>query len=167
MGSASPLGRYAAAPDDAATCLVELLATPLRLWRQAAEHHDDLQRELALISLSPGARTLPDRLLELVAILGGRYGAAARRPDPERDEALAAGRDRVDLRYEVPVSAGAAAAEFRAMLDEVESFCREGTELLTLGMPPVLLAFSHWYTDQIQAQCAGAPATPWPGPWQV
>lgn len=158
----SPLGRYARdVPDTLVT--VVLLAAPLKIWQQAAEHHDELMREMALLALAPDPPTLTRRLTELVQVLGQQYGAAGSRPDDARDEALAAGLDRIDLTYQVPRSIGEDAAAMRALLDEVEEYCR--TELLTLAQPKVQADFSRWYIEEIVRQTNGQPPTPWPGPW--
>lgn len=157
-----PLGRYAADTHDAVVT-VRLIAAPLRIWQRATEHHDELMRELALLALSDSNPELPHRLLQLVDVLGRQYGAAGSRPDAERDAAMEAGLDRVDLSYEVPRSAAASAVRMRALLDEAEEFCT--TDLLTLQQTPVQAEFARWYIDQFVQQTAGHPPTPWPGPW--
>jgi hypothetical protein len=158
----SPLGRFA---GDATAGLVTvvLLDVPRRIWQRAAEHHDELMREMALLALAEDAPDLPQRLTELVHVLGEQYGAATARPDDAREEALAAGLDRTDLSYEVPRSAGEDAAKMRAILDEAEEFCRD--TLLTLAQPKVQADFARWYVEEFVRQCAGEPPTPWPGPW--
>src|SRR4051794_11393212 len=99
----SPLGRYAGDVHDALVTVV-LLDVPLKVWQRAAEHHDELMREMALLALAPEPPLLPKRLTELVQVLGQQYGAAGARPEDEREAALAAGRDRIDLTYQVPHS---------------------------------------------------------------
>ena len=158
----SPLGRFASDAHDTPVTVV-LLDVPLRLWERAAEHHDELMREMALLALAPDAPELPQRLTELVHVLGQQYGAATARPDDAREEALARGLDRMDLTYEVPRSAGEDAARMRALLDEAEEYCR--TVLLTLAQPQVQADFARWYVEEFVRQCAGEPPTPWPGPW--
>jgi hypothetical protein len=158
----SPLGRYASDVRDTVVTVM-LLAAPLLIWQRTAEHHDELMREMALLALAPGRQELPARLLELVDVLGNQYGAAGNRPDDRRDEALAAGLDRIDLSYDVPRSAAADAQRMRALLDEAEAYCR--TDLLTLAQPPVQAEFARWYIDQVVSQVSGAPPVPWPGPW--
>jgi hypothetical protein len=158
----SPLGRYASDEGDALVAVL-LLDAPLRVWQRAAEHHDELMREMALLALSESTHELPTRLLELVDLLGRQYGAAGGRPDDERDVAMAAGLDRIDLTYEVPASSGASAQRLRDLLDEAEEYCQN--DLLTLAQPRVQADFARWYIDQIVQQCAGRPPTPWPGPW--
>jgi hypothetical protein len=158
----SPLGRYAGDAHDAPVT-VRLLAAPLKIWQRAAEHHDELMREMALLALSPTPPELPTRLLQLVDLLGRQYGAAGARPDDAREQAMAAGLDRLDLSYEVPRGIAADAQRMRDLLDEVENYCQ--TDLLTLEQSPVQAAFSRWYIDQFVQQAAGRPAVPWPGPW--
>ncbi|MCW2599105.1 MAG: hypothetical protein JWM02_934 [Frankiales bacterium] len=159
----NPLGRFSddLADDDMAT--VQLLQAPLKIWQRAAEHHDELMREMSLLALSPTKPDLPTRLVTLVDVLGRRYGAANGRPDGEREASLAQGLDRIDLTYEVPRSLAASALRMRALLDEAEEYCR--TDLLTMAQPQVQADFARWYIDQFVRQCAGEPATPWPGPW--
>lgn len=158
----SPLGRYAGDAGDAIVAVL-LLDAPLLVWQRAAEHHDELMREMALLALSDSTPQLPSRLLELVDVLGRQYGAAGGRPDDERDTAVAAGLDRLDLTYQVPISSGASAQRMRDLLDEAEEYCRN--DLLTLAQPQAQADFARWYIDQIVQQCAGRAPTPWPGPW--
>lgn len=163
------LGRYTPptatdAPEPMAT--VHLRDVPVRIWKRSAEHHDELMREMALLALADTtSQALPARLVELIDVLGRRYGGASDRPEAARDEALAAGIDRIDLATEVPASAGEAAAALGAMLLEVEEFCRDGDQLLTLAQPAVQAAFNAWYLEQFTTQCAGGEPTPWTGPW--
>jgi hypothetical protein len=158
----SPLGRYARDAHDTLVT-VTLLDTPLKIWQRAAEHHDELMREMALLALAPDPPTLPKRLSEIVQVLGQQYGAAGSRPDDARDEALAAGCDRMDLNYEVPRTLGADALQMRALLDEAEEYCR--SELLTLAEPQVQADFSRWYIEEFVRQIDGLAPRPWPGPW--
>ena len=158
----SPLGRFAGVSSHDLVTVV-LRDAPLRIWQRAAEHHDELMREMALLALAADAPALPHRLTELVHVLGQQYGAASARPEDAREEALAAGLDRMDLTYEVPRSAGADAARMRAILDEAEEYCRD--VLLTLAQPQVQADFARWYVEEFVRQCAGEPPQPWPGPW--
>ena len=158
----SPLGRYAGDVDDTLVTVV-LLDVPLLVWKRAAEHHDELMREMSLLALAPDPPDLPQRLTELVQVLGAQYGAAGNRSDEERDAALGRGVDRMDLAYEVPRGAGADAGRMRDLLDEAEESCRD--QLLTLQQGPVERAFAQWYIGEFTRQTAGEPPTPWPGPW--
>lgn len=159
------LGRYTPTAGGPVVT-VHLRDVPVRVWRRSAEHHDELMREMALLALAPDStHDLPRRLVELVEVLGRTYGSARARPEQEREAALAAGLDRIDLAFDIPASAGEAAQVLGAILREAEEFCRTGDALLTLAQPEVQERFNRWYLDEVAGQIAGAPPTPWPGPW--
>ncbi len=161
---ANPLGRYGQDPgDNEGRATVVLVDAPLHIWQQATEHHDELMREMALLALAEDQPELPNRLLQLVDLLGATYGAAGDRSDLERHEALARGDDRATLTYLVAPTLGPQALQMRALLEEAEEYCR--THLLTLEQPEVQAEFARWYVEQFAQQCAGGPAVPWPGPW--
>jgi hypothetical protein len=162
---APPLGRYGPDPADE-TVEVRLLRVPLRIYRAARQRHDDLLREFTLLSLQPRAeldqRDTPGRLLDLMTRLTS-FSATRDRPDREIDEAAAAGARYVDLAYQVPVSAAAAARELARLMDEADEFCRQ-EQLLTLERTPVEREFAHWYCGEFERQVAGQPPQPWTGP---
>lgn len=145
---------------------VRLLGFPLPTWQRAAEHHDGLMREFALLSMrapEEGDAEVPRRLRRLVDDLSTQYGSFSEAPDTARDEALAAGLDTVDLTYHVPHEAADAVVALGRMLDEADEFCRNG-DLLTLATPPETLAFRTWYLTQFTDQIAGGPPTAWEDP---
>lgn len=165
----SVLGRYAPA-DDVEPVTVVLRNFPLQLFEQARQHHDDLMREFALLALNPpsdrpGHRT-PARLLELVELLGNRYGAAAERTDAVRDAAIERGEQSLDLTYTVPRSVGPAIRQLQALMREADDFC-ESEQLLTLAITPLQRRFGDWFYGQFLAQIDGAPPKPWDGPMTV
>ena len=86
---ASPLGRYDVTADTG-LFEVRLLNVPLRLLAASREHHDEVMREFAMLALDEGlgSHPVPTRMLELIDILGRRYGAASERPDAEVDAVL-------------------------------------------------------------------------------
>ena len=158
------LGRYTP-QDDSPVVQVRLLDVPVRVWQRSSEHHDELMREMALLALSPeSTHDLPRRLVDLVELLGKTYAGASDRPAQQRDEALAAGVDRVDLVFDVPASAGEAAAALGAILREAEEYCRAGELLLTVAQPEVQERFNAWYLDEFTRQIAGEPPQAWDGP---
>ncbi|MCU1599396.1 MAG: hypothetical protein JWO22_105 [Frankiales bacterium] len=164
--AASPLGRYANAPDaDDRLVEVQLLNVPLQLLAASREHHDELMREFRLMALSGTVPThaAPARLIELVGVLGDRYAGASDRPDVEVDAALDRGESTLDLSYTVPASAARAAQALDALMAEADEFCR-AEQLLTLERPPVLVEFAAWYLRCFVAQVAEAPPEPWNGP---
>jgi anti-sigma regulatory factor (Ser/Thr protein kinase) len=162
----SPLGRYATADDTAAEKItVTLLGVPVRVLAAAREHHDGLLREFRLLALSDGLTgpEVPARLAELTQVLGGRFGAAASRPDGDFDRAVEQGLDTVDLAYRVPPTAADGAQQLEALMREADEFCRSA-RLVTLPRPPVVARFAHWYVAQFVDQLAGRPAARWDGP---
>jgi hypothetical protein len=167
MTEASPLGRYDDPTDREDLHEVRLLGIPVRVMVASRERHDELMREFALLALGgpfdQDRPELPGRLLELIEILGVRYGGAAARPDELVDEALARGDDTVDLTYTVPAHVVDAADTLGALMAEADEFCRS-EELLTLARSPVMVAFADWYLEEFRRQVADLPARPWDGP---
>jgi hypothetical protein len=165
MTTASPLGRY---DDDAAQedlHDVHLLAMPVRVLIASRERHDELMREFALLALGgpSGRPDIPQRLLELIEILGVRYGHAAARPDELVDEAIARGEDTIDLSYTVPAHVVDAADRLDELMREADEFCAS-EQLLTLARSDVMVDFATWYLDEFRRQVAGLPPRPWEGP---
>jgi hypothetical protein len=146
---------------------VRLLGLPVALHLRSSEHSQELQREFALITeqvRQDGSGTVPPRLLEVIGHLRGQYGAVGQAQEDALDAAVAAGQDRVDLEFTVPVHAGKGAVMLGAILAEADRYCQEGRHLLTLATPPDLLLYRHWYIQQFIDQAAGRPARAWTGP---
>ena len=164
MTTASPLGRY----DDDTTQEdlhdVHLLRMPVRVLVASRERHDELMREFALLALGgpSGRPDIPTRLLELIEILGVRYGHAAARPDELVDEAIARGDDTIDLSYTVPAHVVDAADRLDELMREADEFCRN-EQLLTLARSEVMVEFANWYLDEFRRQVAGLEPQPWQG----
>jgi hypothetical protein len=162
------LGRYGAAAtagqDEFVT--VRLLRFPLQLFVAARMQHDELMRELTLMALAPSTsdeRPLPQRLGELVDVLGRRYRGAAERADTVRDAAAARGELVMDLTYRIPRSARANLLALDELMEEADEFCRS-EDLLTLALRPWEREFRRWFTGEFVRQIDGAPPTPWAGP---
>jgi len=144
---------------------VHLLGFPLALYQQGQEHHSELMREFSLIALGEEQEshpTVPARLLALVDTLTRQYGDYTDAVDLERDAALEAGLESVDLTYHVPAAAAEASRALGAMLDEADEFCRSGGTLLTLAPPPRVQQFRDWYLQEFTHQISGAQPVPWP-----
>lgn len=144
---------------DAGLRTVVLLGVPVALYRQAQERHDELMRELALVDLSTSDQ-LPRRLLDMVAELRRSYGRFTQGQQGHLAQAIARGDQTIDLHFSVPATVAQAAADFLAVLDESDEFCRNG-DLLALDITPALYRLRHWYFEQFIAQIAGEPPTPW------
>lgn len=161
----SPLGRY----DDQAGSGVEhevrLVNVPVRVLVAGRAQHDELMHEFAVLAVAEDDQlaTLPGRLLELVRVLGDRYGRVSDRPDALVDAALAAGELTVDLTYRVPSAILVAADQLEAILAEADEYCRSG-ELLAFPRSDLMVRFAHWYLDEFRRQIAGRPPQPWDGP---
>lgn len=162
------LGRFTPQDDGSPLVEVRLLGLPLALMRSSREHHDDLMRELRLLALSDEvpSHEAPARLLEIVTVLGARYGASRERRDAELDAALAAGLEVTDQVELVPVAAAQAAAGLHRMLADADAYCQRAL-LLTVPRPPEVRQFAEWYIAQFVDQVAGAAPVRWDGPLRV
>ena len=162
--AASPLGRF---DPDMSEGLheVRLSNLPLRLLAASREHHDEVMREFAMMALdeSNASDHAPVRLIELVDILGRRYGAATARPDAEIDEALERGERSIDVVYHVPDHVAEAAGQLESLMSEVDEFCQD-QQLLALARPALYKQFADWYLDEFRRQIAGEQPQPWDGP---
>jgi hypothetical protein len=138
---------------------VVLLSVPVVLYRQAQERHEELMRELALVDLST-SDNLPRRLLDMVAEIRRSYGRFTQAQQGHLAQAIARGDQTIDLHFTVPAAVAQAAADFLAVLEESDEFCRNG-DLLVLEVTPALYRLRHWYFGQFIAQIAGEPPTPW------
>lgn len=149
---------------------VFLLGVPLRLLEQSQEHMADLLRELQLIAMSTHSlqampahhREIPARLLTLIDETSARYAGFTQATDSQRDLAIAAGDQTVDLTFRLPPELADVARALWAGLDELDEFCRSGGYLLTLETPPPLVALRHWYLGELAEQLeTGRPPVAW------
>ena len=151
--------------SEAATLVeVRLEQLPLDVYRQTSEHNDELLREFALIKeRDPDeSRSVPRRLLALIAELEARFSAFSAEQTRQLEAALARGEKAIDLVYRVPPEVRQATIDLGRMLDEADDFCREGKDLLTLATPPAALAFRRWFLEEFVRQIDGEPPRPWP-----
>ena len=147
---------------------VRLLGVPIAVHGAAQEHSAELIREMYLIAQqlhSSGgdgiSEHLPVRLVELVEELTGEYSGWTAAQDRQLEDAVASGVESIDLVYQIPSGAGAAAQHLGAMLDDADEYCRAGQHLLTLATPPNLKRYRQWYLGEFVRQLAGEPPTPW------
>ena len=146
------------------TVEVRLLGAPVRVWASASERHQDLVREFTLLQFGhDGGRTVPSRLLDLSQQLTGKYSGLTQSNNALRDQALAAGEDRIDLTYQVPVEVRTPCIQLLDLLEGADEYCRSD-QLLTLATPPTQAAFRLWYLGEFIAQIDGLPPQPWTGP---
>ena len=159
------LGRFTPDADGQELVEVHLLRLPLHLMRASREHHDGLMREFRLLALSGevAEHEPPARLVELVQVLGDRFGASRDRRDAELDAAIAAGVEAVDQVERIPPAAAGAAASLASMLADADEYCRRAV-LFTVPRPPLVRRFGEWYVSQFVDQVAGGAPVPWDGP---
>jgi hypothetical protein len=162
--TAPVLGRYGALHLEEPLVEVRLLNFPLQLFESARQHHDDLMREFALLAMRPpAAGTVPHRLLELIELLGHRYGAAGERSDAVRDAAIERGDDSIDLTYHLPRSAMPELRNLHELMEEADEYCRS-EQMLTLASTPAERRFRVWFIEQFVTQLDGAEPVPYDGP---
>lgn len=147
---------------------VRLLQLPVQVWAASQEHHDELLREFALMTVGhtdgdPVSAPVPLRLLRLVDDLTRRFAGTS---DEQRERLFAAAAQGVryvdELEYHLPPAAGPACVQLAHMLDEADEYCRDGEHLLTLATPDEVRLFRDWYLGDIARQLEGAPPEPWP-----
>ena len=150
------------APDALVT--VRLLGLPVAVHARSQEHSDELMREFTYLraqSIDAEAPTVPGKLLDLVDELTGRYSGFTAGSQAELDDAIAAGRESIDLEYRVPADVGPACVHLGELLDAADDYCRDGDVLLTLATPDEIVAYRRWYLDEFVRQAAGEPPRPW------
>lgn len=141
---------------DGARVEVELVDMPVPAARRALDHHDELLRELALVSLNGGgAPRLSDRLLVLAERVRTQFAPLLR---PLRQElVVAAARGDRDCRLTVtlPAELRAATVDFAALHAEAEGLARQG-HLLTLVPDHEAACLRSWILGQLASQIGGA-----------
>jgi hypothetical protein len=149
-------------PDDELIRVV-LLGLPVPLHRLTVEHMDDLRREFELIrrTESEHARSVPQRLAELIESLEPAFAGVTEAPNAQMQEAIARSREAINLVYMVPASAAEASRLLDEMLDEADDYCRTGEHLLTMAAPVEAVRYRRWFLREFVAQIAGAPPTSW------
>ena len=155
---------------------VVLERMPTTLWMAARDHHHAVLRELVLYAAEheDGAAQLPDLALAdrarhliwiglLAEIDRARSDGRARRPLPEgHPSPMPEVPQDVDLRLDVPQDMAPAFAALQDALDVGERLAVEDLLLVRPGLPEII-AVRDWACEQVVAQLAGVPASPWPG----
>lgn len=155
---------------------VVLKGLPTTLWLAAREHHEALLRELVLyvaehpdaLPVAPDLRAADEarqliwtRLVEEID-RARQAGAASRplpagHPSPLPDVPVA-----VDLQLEVPVRTAPMFGALQDALDVCERLAEADLLLVRPGLPEIV-AVRDWACEQVVAQLAGVPASPWGG----
>ena len=143
---------------------VQLLGVPVDLYFDASRHMNEVVREFALISLGDQSGTnehVPGRLLELADALRKRYADDAGAIRSQFEAGASAGRETIDLQLPADETAAALTVDITELLDAADEFCRSG-ELLTLASSPAVVAWRHWWRDQVVGQVRNdADPVPW------
>jgi len=153
--------RLASAPPPAQLIRVRLLNMPVQVFAGFRVRYAELRRELALLAMAHGqeypvATELSDLFVQVEQERRQSQGVG------EIGDAIAAGRERVDLEYLVPSSAPETMSRMLEMLQQADEFCRD-QKLLTLAASPQQVALQEWYLGEFARQAAGQEPTPWPG----
>jgi hypothetical protein len=133
---------------------VRLPGVPVDLYLEASRHMTEIVREFALISFgdrSGVTERVPDRLLALVEGLRKRYGTQTDAIRSQFEEAAAAGRPTVDVELPADETTVEITEDITELLDAADEFCRSG-DLLTLASSPKVVAWRHWWRDQVVGQ---------------
>ena len=155
---------------------VVLLGLPPTLWLAAREQHQACLRELVLylaehgdavrpldLELADAARTLV--ATELMAELdrAAAEGRARRRlPDGHPSPVLPDVPDTVDLRLRLPPRLGKGFGALQDALDAADQLAVEDRLLVRPALPEII-AVRDWLCEQVVAQLAEVPPSPWPG----
>jgi hypothetical protein len=137
---------------------------PLRVWHRQQEYTHDLLRELQLLSSGqePGGHDVPAKLLAVAEEFVTKYGSYSRPIAQDRDAALRRGEVTIDSSVPLPAGTPALVGSIKALLAEVEDYCRRG-DLLSLAAPPDIAALREWTMREMLRQYDGEPPTPWSG----
>jgi PAS domain S-box-containing protein len=160
-------------PAEAAdTVEVQLLAMPATLWGAAHQHHEALLRELVLyqaehpeldvdVASADGARSVViNALRSMLATLPPIEGGHSLLPMVRNR--TGSGIPAVDLRVRMPRSQSTDYTALRQALDIGEQLAVQGQLLIRPGLPEII-EVREWVCDQVVAQAAGEPPTPWLG----
>ena len=143
---------------------VRLLGVPVDLYGEATRHMGEITREFALISFGERSgvnERVPAGLLELVSDLRHRFARPADAIRVQVEDAASAGRDTADIEFPADETAVEITERITELLDAADEFCRSG-DLLTLAASPQVVAWRHWWRDQVVAQVReGAEPKPW------
>lgn len=148
--------------------VVRLVDVPVRLYREAQQHTDELLRELVLMAGWEAERGESGRATRLARIVDQSLVAhrLAIALVAERRFAGASG-DTVTIEYDVDVAAAEESAEssaqWAALLDELGELCRDGA-MLVVPAGGEVAAFSRWLCEELVRQLRdGARPRPWTG----
>jgi hypothetical protein len=140
---------------------VRLVDVPVRLYREAQQHADDLIREVVLMAAYEAGAGAPGAASRL-ADTANRHRAARHALSIAGERTCAAaGGDRVTIEYDVEVGSAEMSEEWGGMLDELAALCRDGT-MLAVPAHDEVMAFARWCCEEFVRQLReGAEPRPW------
>ncbi|MGH3385580.1 MAG: ATP-binding protein [Nocardioidaceae bacterium] len=156
------------APDEHGPVVpVVLRDAPLAVIRQFQDSWIELIRELQLIALGEPSelQALAQEFSELVPQVRTSRWITAESADAI-PAARAAGKDRVDVRLEIPTSMRDSYIRVEAILDHLDAQ-RHHELLLYLSGGAQDVKVRDWWLSEIIRQLDGAPARPWDGAFEV
>ena len=143
---------------------VRLSGVPVDLYVEAQRHMGEIVREFALISFGERSgvnERVPARLLELVDDLRKRYRNDADAIRSQIEAAARSGASTADVEFPADETAVEITESLTDLLDAADEFCHSG-DLLTLGAPPEVVAWRHWWRDEVVRQVReDAEPQPW------
>ena len=126
-------------------------------------HESDLLRECTLIALDEGgpSRHMPVRLVLVVDEIFRRFAHARHAIRTEIDGALAEGRERVTVTFDVDQAMIDDIAHAQRLFDEIDDYCSRD-EMLTPCTPAPAQRLRKWITEEIvrQVRDGAEPAPP-------
>lgn len=165
VSSPPPPGRLVAGPPcssrAAPPSAVCLQGVPTALYRASEEHRQDLTREFVVMTIDrTGADEVPARLVALSEEVARRFAGESAATLAQVQAAEQRGDATTDLLLELPAGAADPLAAIVDLLEEADWFCEQGGTL-TVPATAEIRAFRRWWSQEVAAQLAGKPATPW------
>jgi len=134
---------------------VRLLGVPVDTYWRATQHTDELLREFTLITIGGRAevadRDIPKRLLGLMEDLRERHTGATGGIRAQFEQAGQRGEATIDIELPADELVADITDTLTDMLDEADEFCRQGN-LLTIASDPDVVAWRHWWRDEVVGQ---------------
>jgi hypothetical protein len=131
--------------------VVRLVDVPVRLYREAQQHTDELLRELVLMAGWESSRGESGTATRLAGT-ADRHRAERHALSLAAERVLAAATgDTVTIEYDVDLSSAETSSEWAALLDELAELCREGGMLVVPAQGEVA-AFSRWFCEEFVRQ---------------
>ena len=157
--------RVASTPPPSEMLTIRFLDMPVQIFAAYRNRYNELRRELQLLAISHGndypvAKEISDLFVQVEQERRVAHG-------PEKlQQAIEEGLDRVDLDYEVPVTAPETMTQLLTMLEEADRFCRD-QRLLALAASPQQVELQRWYLGEFARQAAGEEPQPWTGGFEL